>query len=166
MFKVRKLGKIGLRISAFLTFLFPIYCLVLVFLLNFQLLSYYFSDSWERHTDVPSTVFVIQYVLNRLSFKNILKWMHFMNKLYITSYKQNITLKLSVVQINKHKMSLNSGTILLGSKALSLGSACSLLKSDIFKVLQGDIKNIIAPNWVLLLEANPPKKKNERKKQY
>lgn len=72
--------------------------------------------------------------------------MHFMNKLYITSYKQNITLKLSVVQINKHKMSLNSGTILLGSKALSLGSACSLLKSDIFKVLQGDIKNIIAPN--------------------
>ena len=43
------------------------------FLLNFQLLSYYFSDFWERHTDVPSTVFVIYYVLNRLSFKNILK---------------------------------------------------------------------------------------------
>lgn len=27
-----------------------------------------------------------------------------MNKLYITSYKQNITLKLSVVKINKHKI--------------------------------------------------------------
>lgn len=63
-----------------------------------------------------------------------------MNKLHITSYKQNLTLKLSVVQINKHKMSLNSRTILPGSKALGLGSACSLLKSDIFKCYREILK--------------------------